>query len=96
MIDREKLLEKRVYNLSSGEEVVVGLFYPQRGAGDWFCRHFIQWGGDAEVIKQAPGIDALDALLRSVEMVRVQLEAKAEWKGLSLSWEGNPDLGLRS
>ena len=89
-------MQQRIYLAGNEETIIVSVYYPKVDVDDdWICGNSVKWGEEIESIKHIPGIDALDALLRSVGMVRVRLRARAERNQLSLSWDGNPDLGLR-
>lgn len=90
----KKYIARRVYHTSSGEIIEIIISYPENGSLDWFCYHSIKWGDWPASKKRAFGIDALDALLRSIKMIEVQLTAKAEMIGVTISWDGNPDIGL--
>lgn len=94
MIDIERPLVVRNYKTSSGEDVEVVIAYPENGPDDWYCYHSIRWGSSPVSIKKAPGIDALDALFRSIKMVELQLSAKSEKMSEIITWDGNPDIGL--
>lgn len=94
MIEIEKPFVIRTYNTSSGDEVEVVIAYPEKYPEDWCCYHSIKWGRNPISIKKAPGIDALDALFRSIKMVELKLIAKSELLNQTITWDGNSDIGL--
>lgn len=66
---------------------------PESGE-DWVCGHQLLGVGD-DATYFATGVDSLQALLLSLEMMRLRLTAVQRARSLSLFWLDQADLGLK-
>ena len=88
-----KILFSREYSLSNDETLEVRIREPEESAGDWICKHEIQYS-DGVRRYETMGIDKLQALLLCLSATEAQLENYASSKKQTIAWMGDKRLGL--
>jgi hypothetical protein len=80
----------------ASRDIVVTIGQPKsdpRFGGDWSCVHQISGLGD-EVTRTVVGIDAIQALMLTFQMVAITLRHIQVTQGLRITWLDEEDLGL--
>lgn len=91
----DRLFTSRELNFEEGQTVIIHIFYPfEIAKGDWGCRWTMVWPGKSPITREAAGIDALDALLRSLDMLMLSIKYREECAGVKLKWGTQADLGF--
>lgn len=83
-------------NLDQQVEVVIGPVEREQSSGDCYC-HWQIIGLGEDKSGEVFGIDEIQAVLLSLQLVRMMLEATAEFQAGNLQWEAGmdpTDLGL--
>jgi hypothetical protein len=88
----ETLIERR-FELGEASEVVMRLSLPVQCDADFRCDYEIAWP-DRKRVFCAFGVDAVQALVLALGMVRAELLNSPEGRGGQIRWLGSDDLGL--
>jgi hypothetical protein len=89
------LIAERIFQIATdGAPIVLRIGMPRpHPKGDWTCPFQIV-GGDNDTVREAPGVDALQALMQCIDIARHELQTRSGPR--ELRWLGLKDLGLSS
>ncbi len=95
-LDLSDPIATRTFALADGEEVRVAIgrpFEPDRYPGEYWCPYRIE-GLGKDRVHRTIGVDSMQALTLTLELVGTLLYDSDEAKDGRLTWNGDLDLGL--
>lgn len=82
----------RNYQSTIGD-IEISFAKPEEIEGRWFCEFQINSAGREEVKTKGWGVDALDSLLRSIDLTNILINNFRD-EGIIIQWLGGDELGL--
>lgn len=93
-LDTSFAIMTRRFDLVDGRHVDIFIGKPEFPANVYPTCKFLICGLGDDKIREAKGVDGLDALVAALEAVRILLYTSQEYKAGKLTWMGERDLSI--